>query len=400
MPKYAYAGTDREGKLARGVERFDSREAAEFALFERDLRGVTLDEKRSVLQMEITSAVKRKEVMHLSRQLAAFLRAGIPILQGIHTLGTEASKPPMKRLMADIEEGLRAGERFSDCLDRHPKTFPPFYRGIMRSAELTGDLDTVLDQLGDYLERDLDARRKITSAMIYPAIIAAMSLVTVVVLAAFVLPRFKKFFESLEAELPLPTRMLLAVTDFVTAWWWALGVGALAAAVLFFGGIRTPAGRRLWDRTVLRMPVIGSTVQYALVERYCRILASMVGAGVTLPVALQVASGSIRNVVYTRALTHVEEAMLEGEGLAGPLAATGLFPPTAVQMMRVGEDTGSLDVQLEVAARYYERELDYKLKRVMTLIEPIVILGMGLTVGFVAMALVSAMYGIFNQVQV
>jgi type IV pilus assembly protein PilC len=146
--------------------------------------------------------------------------------------------------------------------------------------------------------------------------------------------------------------------------------------------------------------VIGSTVQYALVERYCRILASMVAAGVALPEALRVASGSIRNVVYTRALTQVEEAMLEGEGLAGPLAATGLFPPTAAQMMRVGEDTGSLDVQLEVAARYYERELDYKIKRVMTLIEPIVIVGMGLIVGFVAIALVSAMYGIFNQVQV
>ena len=160
--------------------------------------------------------------MHLSRQLGAFIRAGLPLIDAVHTIGTEASNSSVRRMMAEVERSLRDGDRLSTCLDRHPKIFPAFYRGILRSAELTGQLDTVLDQLAIYLERDLEARRKVKSAMIYPAVIAGMSVFTVAVLAGFVLPRFKVFFTSLHAKLPLPTRMLLAVTDFLTSYWWAI----------------------------------------------------------------------------------------------------------------------------------------------------------------------------------
>ena len=174
----------------------------------------------------------------------------------------------------------------------------------------------------------------------------------------------------------------------------------LTVTVAGFIAVRTPPGRYARDRMVLRLPVLGDTIQYALVERFCRILASMVGAGVPLPQALQVATDSLRNLVFSRALADVAEAMYEGEGLATPLIRTGLFPPTAAQMMRVGEDTGTLDTQLTVTARYYEGELDYKIKKVTSLIEPVVIIAMGGIVGFVAIALVSAMYGIFGQVKV
>jgi type IV pilus assembly protein PilC len=337
--------------------------------------------------------------MHLSRQLAAFIRAGIPILDAVHTLGDEATNTSVKRMMADVEAGLRGGETMSDCLDRHPKIFPDFYRGILRSAELTGQLDTVLDQLATYLERDLDARRKVKAAMIYPSIIAGMSIVTVVVLATFVLPRFKTFFASLNAKLPLPTRILLAVTNFLTQWWWALLVGLAVVALLVTATVMTEGGRHARDRLALALPVLGDTIQFALVERFCRILASMANAGVALPEALRVATASLRNLVYTRALAQVGEAMLEGEGLAKPIADSHLFPSTAAQMMRVGEDTVTVDTQLEVAARYYARELDYKIKRLTALFEPLVIIVMGLIVGFVAIALVSAMYGIYHQVK-
>jgi len=302
--------------------------------------------------------------------------------------------------MNDIEDGLRGGERFSDCLDRHKKIFPDFYRGIVRSAELTGELDVVLTRLALYIERDLEARRKIKSATIYPAVILVMSVVTVVVLAAWVLPKFKVFFSSLDAKLPLPTRMLLAVTDFLTAWWWALAVGFAVIGLAIFGVLRTERGLYAKDRFLLAFPVLGSTIQYALVERFCRILASMVNAGVALPEALRVASESLKNRVYVRALTGANEAMLEGQGIATPLARTQLFPVTAIQMLRVGENTGTLDSQLEVTAQYYETELDYKIKKLTSLFEPAVIIVMGLVVGFVAVALVSAMYGVFHQVKV
>jgi type IV pilus assembly protein PilC len=401
MPKFAYVAVGPDGQQSKGVEKSDSRNAVELALYDRELRDIQVTEKKSFLHAELSGPrVKRDDLMHLSRQMAAFVRAGLPVLEAVHTIGTESDNSSVRRVMNDIEEGLRSGERFSDCLERHPKVFPDFYRGIVRSAEMTGELDTVLTRLSVYIERDLEARRKIKAATIYPAVIAAMSVVTVTVLATFVLPKFKVFFKSLHAKLPLPTRMLLATTDFLTNWWWALLAGLFAVALIIFAILQTEKGRYGRDRLLLAIPVLGSTIQYALVERFCRVLASMVTAGVTLPEALRVATESLRNRVYVQSLSGVNEAMLEGQGIAGPLAKTALFPATAVQMLRVGEETGTLDGQLEVTAQYYETELDYKVKRLTALFEPIVIVVMGLVVGFVAVALVSAMYGVFNQVKV
>jgi type IV pilus assembly protein PilC len=356
--------------------------------------------KQSFLKMELGKSVKRDELMHLSRQLGAFVKAGLPLIEAVRILSQDTKNKTIRSMMVDIEDGLRRGEPLTDCLDQHPKVFPEYYRGIIRSAELTGQLDSVLEQLARYLERDLEARRKISAALIYPAVVAGMSVVTVVVLAAFVLPKFKLFFSSLDAKLPLPTRMLLAVTDFLTEWWSAVLGGVVALALLIFLILRTEGGRYLRDRLVLRLPLVGTTVRVALVERFCRVLSSMAGAGVALPEALRVATASLRNRVFIRSLSSVGDAMLRGEGLARPLAATELFPATAARMIRVGEETGTLDAQLAVTAHFYEGELDHRLKKLTGYFEPIVIIVMGLVVGFVAVALVSAMYGIYNQVSV
>jgi type IV pilus assembly protein PilC len=401
MPKFAYVAVAPDGQESKGVEKADSRGAAELALYDRELRRIQVSEKKGFMQLELSaSRIKRDDLMHLSRQLAAFVRAGLPVLEAVHTIGAESDNSSVRRVMNDIEDGLRSGARFSDCLDRHPKVFPDFYRGIVHSAELTGELDTVLNRLAIYIERDLEARRKVKAAMIYPIVIMVMSAVTVVVLAAFVLPKFKIFFKSLHAKLPLPTRMLLAITDFLTMWWWAIAVGVVFLALVIFAVLRTERGKYGRDRLFLAIPVVGTTIQFALVERFCRILASMVSAGVSLPEALRVATDSLRNKVYIQSLSTVNEALLEGQGIATPLAKTALFPATAVQMLRVGEETGTLDNQLEVTAQYYETELNYKIKKLTSLFEPAVIVVMGLLVGFVAVALVSAMYGIFNQVKV
>jgi type IV pilus assembly protein PilC len=400
MARYAYVATRPDGRRTSGVEKAPNLRSVELSLYERDLRDIRVSEKRGPLHIQLGPRVKREEVMHLSRQLGAFVGAGLPLIEAVHTLGEESKNPAVRRIMVDVEEGLRRGEKLSDCLDRHPNMFPEFYRGILRSAELTGQLDTVLDQLARYLERDLEARRKIKAAMIYPAVIAAMSLVTIVVLASFVLPRFKVFFASMDAELPLATRMLLAVTDFLTNWWWA--VLAVVVALVLTGSTigRTRPGRYARDSLLLRVPVLGDAIRFSLVERFCRILSSMASAGVALPDALRVATESLRNLVFMRSLGQVGEAMLRGEGLAQPLSRTGLFPSTAARMIRVGEDTGTLETQLAVTARYYEGELDYKLKKLTALFEPGVIVVMGLIVGFVAVALVSAMYGVFSQVEI
>jgi type IV pilus assembly protein PilC len=401
MPKFAYVGVDLEGQHVKGTHKAASRGDAEIALYQRDIRDLRVTEKKSVLQYELSGPrIKREHVMHLSRQIAAFLRAGLPILDAVHSIGAESENSSVRRMMHDIEDGLRTGERFSETLERYPKVFPEYYRGIVRSAELTGELDHVLGRLAIYIERDLEARRKIKSALIYPIAVAIMSVFTVGVLAVYVLPKFKTFFEDFDARLPLPTRMLLWVTDFLGSWWWALLGGIAATVILFVISQQFERGKYAWHSFVLKVPVLGSTIQYALVERFCRVMASMVSAGVNLPEAIQVATDSLRNRVFIKRLNGVTEQMLEGQGIAGPLARTQLFPGTATSMLRVGEDTGTMDAQLQVTADYYEVELDYKIAKLTALFEPIVIVFMGGIVGFVAIALVSAMYGIFQQVNV
>ncbi len=401
MPRFAYVGMTIDGTEVTGTQKAANRTDAEVSLYERQMRHLRLTEKKSLLSYEISGPrIKREAVMHLSRQIAAFLRAGLPILEAVHTIGAENENSSVRRMMHEIEDGLRSGERFSECLDKFPKVFPPFYRGIVRSAELTGELDTVLARLSGYIERDLEARRKLKSAMMYPLIVSAMSLVTVLILAIYVLPKFEDFFADLDAELPLPTRILMGITGFLGDWWWAIGGGLVVLVVLVIAITRTRGGKYARDALLLKVPVLGETIQYALVERFCRVLASMVSAGVSLTEGLAVTTEAMRNRVYMQRLGEVSEQMLEGQGIAGPLARTGLFPGTATQMLRVGEDTGSLDNQLEVTAEYYETELDYKIAKLTALFEPIVIVVMGLIVGFVAVALVSAMYGIFRQVDV
>jgi type IV pilus assembly protein PilC len=245
----------------------------------------------------------------------------------------------------------------------------------------------------------MDARSQIISALIYPAVVGVMAVGTVVVLATFVLPKFTVFFASLGAKLPLPTRMLLSTSAFVQKWWWAMAVGFLLLAVAVVVIRRSHSGRARLDALILKLPVAGAVVQAAVVERVCRVLSSLVTAGVDLPRAMTVAAESSSNAVFSDGLMQVREQMMEGNGLAQPINDTGLFPGAARQMFRIGEETGTLDKQLETAASYYHRELELKLKHFTSLFEPAIIIFMGLIVGFVAVALVSAMYGIYSQVK-
>ncbi len=401
MEKYRYSAFDETGNKVSGVETANSSGAAHLALLERGYQTIEVSEKRSVLQFEITKKmVPRKDIMHFSRQLAVFVKAGISIMEALEVIAEETTDKLLQRAIYDMIERLQAGDTFASAAAAHPEAFPNYYIGILSSAELTGNLDTVLDQLADYLDRDIEARSKITSAMVYPAVVAVMAILVVIVLATFVMPKFVTFFASFNAKLPLPTRMLLSVSNFVSHWWWAIA-GVILAVVI--GGIvlRRSRGGKAWlDSMILKLPILGDLVRTAIIERICRILSSMIRAGVALPDAMRVTAESSNNAVYRDGLANVREEMMEGEGLAEPLARTGLFPGAARQMFRVGEETGTLDAQLATAASFYDRELDVKLKRFTNLFEPLVIIFMGVIVGFVAIALVSAMYGIYKQVKI
>ncbi|HYA67238.1 MAG TPA: type II secretion system F family protein [Acidimicrobiales bacterium] len=401
MAKYKFRAIAPDGTTVSGIEEALTATMARRVLVGRDLAPVEVVEKKSLLSFEITKEkVPRRELMYFSRQMAVFMKAGIPVLEALDVMTEEMGNKVFQRVLAEMADSLRAGSTFAGAAAAHTEAFPPYYLGILGSAELTGNLDEVLVQLSDYIERDIEARRKIVSALMYPAIVLVMAVLAVVVITAFVLPRFAVFFSSLHAKLPLPTRMLMGVANFFRNDWYVVLCVAFALVAVVVLGIFTRRGREQRDRLLLRLPALGDLIRTAILERFCRILCSMVAAGVPLPDALKVTTDTTTNSVYRKGLTEAREAMMRGEGLAQPLASSDLFPSAARHMFIVGESTGTLDEQLETAAGYFDRELDYKLKRFTSLFEPAVILFVGLVVGFVAIALVSAMYGIYRQVHI
>jgi type IV pilus assembly protein PilC len=224
VEKFSYSAVNEAGKRVSGTESAPTRGAAHLALLERGLGSVEVKPKKSVLQFELTKKrVPRKDLMHFSRQLGVFVKAGIPIMEALEVISEETTNKLFKAALLDMIERLQSGDTFASAAGAHPEVFPDYYLGILGSAELTGTLDVVLEQLAEYIERDVDARSKISGALIYPAVVFVMAIVTVVILAVFVLPRFTTFFNSFHATLPLPTRMLLSVSNFISNWWWPTG---------------------------------------------------------------------------------------------------------------------------------------------------------------------------------
>ena len=349
-------------------------------------------------QRSIGRTVTPEVVAVFSRQLASFIEAGISIVEALEIVAEESASEVMTRVVGEMSESIQRGGSFSDAVAAHPLVFPGYYRAMVRSAEYTGRLDDVLNQLATYLERDILAKRQVKSALTYPTVVFVVAIAAMVVMAVFVLPKFAGMYRSLGADLPLPTRMLLSITDFLTGSWFVLvasvgGVVLLGAAV--FGGDH---GKPRRDRLAMRLPVVGPLFHMISVERFCRVLAALASAGVPLPEAIEMSALSTNNTVFVRRLESVRDALLRGGGLSAPMVETGIFPTAARQMIRVGERTGTLGRQLTKAAGYYEREVGFKMKRATDLFQPAVILFVGALVGFVAIAQVAAMYSVFSQV--
>ncbi|MFJ5290883.1 type II secretion system F family protein [Streptomyces sp. NPDC088348] len=402
MATFKYVAVGPDGKRATGVLTGSSVDGVTDSLTRQgyDVRSVNAA-SRNLLQLELTAAkINLVELSNFSRQMGAFIKAGVPILDALEIIRAETKDKKLGKVLIDVMDSLRFGESFAAAMAAHTAALPAFYVSVLRSAEATGELDVVMAQLGHYIERDVEGRRSIRSALTYPILVMGLAVAVVLVLVIFVLPRFKVFFESFHAELPLPTRILLSFTDFVTAWYPVI-IGVLVALVAtLIAGLRTERGRVLRDRFLLATPVVGDVVRFMVIERFCRILTSMIKAGVPITEALSLAGSGANNRVYERSIGTARMEMLEGGGISRPIARTKLFPGAVTQMMRVGEETGTLDDQLENVSEFYEKELQHKLKRLTSLFEPTVVIMIGVVVGFVAVALISAIYGVYNQVNV
>lgn len=401
LNSYRFVAMDASGASVKGVEKAQTARAVHATLLGRGLQPTEVSPKVSRLTRPVSKKkVSRKEVANFSRQLSVFMKAGVAIMEGLDIISRETRDKTLESILQSIIASLSVGKSFSDAAAEHPEAFPPFYVAVLRSAELTGNLDTTLIQLSKYLDRDNKARSRITSALIYPMIVAAMGVITIVILSVFVLPRFVKFFASLHAKLPLPTRMLMNASAFVTQWSLEIVLLVLVVVVGTIAMRRATAGKALLDRLVLRIPVAGVIAETAILERTFRILSALLASGVDLPLAMVVAAQSASNSVYRKALESIRAEVMVGHGLSDSVSRTDLFPETAQQMFRVGEETGTLDQQLDSAAEYFGQELEIKIDRATALFEPAMIVAVGLVVGFVAVALISAMYGIYSQVKV
>ena len=397
MPRFAYAAIDAAGGSVEGVTKAATIGEARAGLLDQNLYPVKIQEKRGALDFELTKEkVKKKELMHFTRQLAVFVKAGIPITEAMQIIGDETQDVALQRTITAMVDDLRNGGTLSEVAGKHPESFPNYYIGIVQSAELTGKLDETLESLAGYLEREVETRAKVVSALSYPGVVMVMAMFTVVVLAGYVLPQFKPLFEELDAKLPLTTRSLLFIaTLFSTLWYIPFSVFCAFSGTMYWL-FKSDSGRPVKDRLILKIPVIKGIVEYAILERFCRILAAMVKAGVPLPDGMKTTTDATANIVYRERLEIAQVEMMEGAGFSKPLAATELFPGAARQMFKVGEETGTLDQQLEVASIYFDRELESRIKKFTTMFEPIMIIFVGVIVGFVAVALVQAMYGVLQ----
>ena len=398
MPKFAYIAVDPEGATVEGARKAETIGSVRVWLRDEQLFPVKIHEvKRNFLDIDVTTdKLKKRELMHFSRQLAVFIRAGISIITALETIADEAQDKVLRRVLADMVERLNTGSTFADAAAAHPEAFPAYYVGVLRSAELTGRLDETVSNLAKYLDREIQARSKITAALVYPCVVMGLAIATIILLAVVVLPQFRNLFTELHVNLPLATRLLLGMTNFATDYWFVL-VGVVILAVIFVVWMQqTVKGRQVRDVLILKLPVIGGIVNYSILERFCRILGTMTSAGVSLPDAMGVSSESTNNTVFRTKLEEARQQMLKGGGLARPLIETDLFPGAARQMMTVGEESGTLDEQLNSAAGYFEGELEVRVRRFTSMFEPATIIFVGVCVGFVAVALVSAMYGMLG----
>jgi type IV pilus assembly protein PilC len=345
------------------------------------------------------NGIKRVELVLFSRMMATFIRAGIPILDGIEVVREQAVSNLFRRTLDDLSAQLRNGEPLSSSLARHPRVFSRLYIDMIVAAEATGELDAILDQLAKYLERAEATSRKIRQAMLYPGIVLALAGVVIAILTTVVLPSFVTLFADFDAELPLPTQILMAIGTFGGSYGLQT-VAVILGAILFLSLVRnTRIVRRIRQRVILHVPVIGGLVKLGTESRFARTLGILLRAGVPINRAFDIATTGTGNESYVKALTPVRDGLLAGEGITVPLKASGLFGSLLIQMVKVGEETGTLDRYLDQAADFLDDELEYKTKQMVTIIEPMLVLGVALVVGFVALSVVTPMYSILHQIR-
>ena len=402
---FTYRARDRGGRLLTGELQGDTPAIVAGKLREQGYLPISVEgTAKSTLQKEVripglTGRVKGTDVAIFSRQFATMINAGLSLLRSLSILAGQTENKELARILGEVRTDVERGTALSVAMGRHPKAFDRLYVSMIRAGETGGMLDTVLLRMATTLEKQVELRRKVKSALTYPVVVGALIVLIVGAMILFVVPMFKSMYAELGGTLPLPTRVLLAVSSLMTSLWYVVA-GLTGLAV--FGlrrWVRTEAGRKRFDALKLRLPVFGTLVHKTILARFARTLGALVRSGVPILEALDIVSDTAGNAVMAGAIEDAKAGVAQGEPLSKPLEAHAVFPGMVVQMLAVGEETGALDELLDKIADFYDMEVAATVDALTSLIEPLLIVGMGLSVGGMVVALYLPMFNIVNLLE-
>ncbi len=393
MPVFAYQGRTTQGSTAGEIEAPD-RTAAVSELRRKAILVTQIKEKAggaaraAGLRGRFGGKVKDKEMAIFTRQFSTMVDAGLPLVQCLTILAEQSESKTLRTVTSKVAGSVEAGSTLADALRRHPKTFDELYVNLVEVGEAGGILDTVLQRLSVYIEKAAALKRKVKSAMIYPLTIVGVAFIVIIFMLTFVIPTFAKMFTSMGADLPLPTLIVIKLSDFAARFWWLIIAAAIGIVVGIRTYYRTEGGRSLIDALVLKLPVFGTLVRKVAVARFTRTLGTLVSSGVPILEGLRITARTAGNRVVERAVLETRASVTAGKTLAEPLKASTVFPPMVVQMISVGEQTGALDAMLNKIADFYDDEVDTAVSALTALLEPLMIVFLGVVIG----GLVIAMY--------
>lgn len=399
---YSYRVRDKSGKVVSGEIEGSSATTVAKALRDRGMVPLQVEEKKtSVLQTELKipglgKRVKIRDIVLFSRQFATMVNAGLSLIRALTVLEEQTESDPLRNVLGQVRTDVERGTSLSAAMDRHPKVFSELFVAMIRAGEIGGVLDETLLRLADILEAQGRLRSKIRSAMAYPAVIGILIVSVTTAMIVFVVPVFSNLYAELGngASLPVPTKVLIMLSDLITGFWWLLIGGVVGSIVGFRRWVATDGGRLVWDTMKLKIPVFGRLAHKSALSRFSRTLAVLSRTGVPILQALDIVAETSGNRLVSKALEDVKDSVRSGESLAAPLGRHDVFPPMVVQMMTIGEETGEIDGMLEKVADFYEREVEDTVAALTSLIEPLLIVVMGVTVGGILIALYLPIFNI------
>ncbi|NCO69469.1 MAG: type II secretion system F family protein [Acidobacteria bacterium] len=400
MPSFEWKGRDRGGRPQNGVLVADNKDAVLAVLRRQQIVPITVKEKGKEIALPKLRGrgVSDKSVAVFTRQFSVMIDAGLPLVQCLQILGEQQDNKAFQRIILQVREDVESGSSLANSLKKHPQAFDDLYVNMVAAGEAGGILDTILQRLATYIEKAAHLKSQVKSAMIYPTAVISIATIVVYVILWRVIPVFASLFASLGADLPLPTRIVIGLSNFIGRYWW-LVIG-LVAAVIF--AIRryyaTPQGRLMIDSLMLKTPVLGLILRKIAVARFCRTLGTLLSAGVPVLEALEITARTAGNAVIERSILIVRKQVEEGKSLAEPLKTTNQFPPMVVQMISVGEATGAMDTMLNTIAEFYEDEVDTAVDGLMKLIEPIMIFFLGVVVGGIIISMYLPLFDLINKI--